>query len=307
MLTRQLATYGFWLGTALLGGLATFMGSTGCADETASGAGALVVHISGEQAAQTGYPVGSGDAEIAFADGWTLEFHKILVSLTGFELQTASGDAAHLKPEPSVADLHSGEPVLWSFPSVPARRWDRVSYRYAPPTESSRHADEVDAADVELMQSEGYSFYIEGTAHKDDQQVELHWGFPFTVQLSECKSGTDGTDGLVVRDSTQNTAQVTVHLDHLFFDSWATEEPALRFDALAAVAPDNGPLTLDALARQDNLSDLRGKDGKPLGLAYDPGSDFKPVPKNLEQYVIAAATTTGHWNGEGHCVYTKLD
>ena len=43
----------------------------------------------------------------------------------------------------------------------------------------------------------------------------------------------------------------------------------------------------------------------PLGLSYDPGSSFKPVPKDLAQYVIDAATTTGHWNGEGHCVYTR--
>jgi hypothetical protein len=286
-------------------GIAWFGGLfTGCTDDV-GGEGALAIHISGEEAALSGYPAGSGGDEIAFADGWTLEFHKVLVSLTSFELKTASGEDAGLKPEPVVADLHTGEPLLWTFPSVPARRWDRVGYRYAPPTDSSRRADNVADDDLKRMQSEGYSFYIEATAHKDDQQVAIRWGFPFTVQLTDCQNGIDGTDGLVVRDNTQNTAQVTVHLDHLFFDSWATEEPALRFDAMAAVAPADGPLTLDDLAKQNNLSDLRGKDGEPLGLSYDPGSSFKPVPKDLAQYVIDAATTTGHWNGEGHCVYTR--
>jgi hypothetical protein len=74
---------------------------------------------------------------------------------------------------------------------------------------------------------------------------------------------------------------------------------------MAAMAPSSGPLTLEALAKQSNLSDLKGDDGKPLELAYDPGSVFTPVPKNLEEYVVAAATTIGHWNGEGHCTYTR--
>ena len=39
-----------------------------------------------------------------------------------------------------------------------------------------------------------------------------------------------------------------------------------------------------------------------LGAQY---SAFEPVPRNLEDYVVDAATTTGHWNGEGHCVYTR--
>lgn len=285
----------------LLGALAS-----GCAGD-AAGDGSLTLHISGEEAALHGYPVGSGDSAIAFVDGWTLEFHKVLVSLTGFTLATSSGADAGLKPEPVVADLHAGEPVLWTFPSIEARRWDRVGYRYAPPNDDSRHADAVDDADVNRMHDGGYSFYLEATARKDDRSVDLQWGFPFSVQLTDCKNGTDGTAGLVVRENTQNSAQITVHLDHLFFDSWATSDPRLRFDAMAAVAPSDGPLTLGDLAQQDNLSDLHGANGQPLELAYDPGSEFKPVPNNLEEYVVDAATTTGHWNGEGHCVYTRID
>jgi hypothetical protein len=34
---------------------------------------------------------------------------------------------------------------------------------------------------------------------------------------------------------------------------------------------------------------------------------FEPVPLNLRDYVIAAATTTGHFNGEGHCDYERVD
>ena len=57
------------------------------------------------------------------------------------------------------------------------------------------------------------------------------------------------------------------------------------------------------VAGQGNLSDLIDADGNPLELGYDPGP-FDPVPENLREYVIAAASTTGHFNGEGHCEYT---
>jgi hypothetical protein len=276
-----------------------------CGDDESSRDGSLRVEISGEEASRSGYPVGSGDDEIAFVDGWTLEFEKVLVSLSDFELQTSDGDDAQLVAGAVVADLHQGEPRLWNFTEVPARRWDRVGYRYTPPTADVIKANDIDDDDIELMIDEGYSLYIAATAKKDLRTVPLTFGFAFEVQMSQCENGMDDTDGIVVANNAINTAQITVHLDHLFFDSYATDEAELRFDPMAAVAPGSGPLTLSDLAEQSNLSDLKDADGKPLDVAYDPGSAFDPVPKTLEDYVVAAATTTGHWNGEGHCVYER--
>ena len=276
-----------------------------CGDEGSSGAGSLRIHISGEEGAREGYPVGSGDDAIAFADGWTLEFHKVLVSIADFTLRASSGEDAELELEPVVADLHLGEPRLWTIEDVPARRWDRVGYRYAPPSDDARKANEVRDADLEKMADHGYSLYLEATATKDDRKVELEYGFELEVAMTECVNGQDDTDGLIVANNAVNEAQITVHLDHLFFDTYATDEAALRFEPMAAVAPESGPLTLEALAEQDNLSDLEDAEGAPLELGYDPGSAFDPVPRNLRDYVIAAATTTGHFNGEGHCVYER--
>ncbi|HKP58981.1 MAG TPA: hypothetical protein VJV78_19805 [Polyangiales bacterium] len=275
-----------------------------CGDDS-SAAGSLRVHASGEEAALSGYPVGSDKNEIAFADGWTMQFDKVLISLSDFELKTSDGDDAQLAGGPVVADLHQGEPRLWNFSDIPVRRWNRVSYRYSPPTSESVTANDIEDSDLELMSDEGYSLYIEAKARKDGREVPLTFGFAFEVQMSECENGADHTDGIVISQNSITEAQITVHLDHLFFDSFATEDAKLRFDAMAAVAPESGPLTLADLAKQDNLSDLKGADGKPLDLAYDPGSTFDPVPRNLEEYVVSAATTTGHWNGEGHCVYER--
>jgi hypothetical protein len=276
-----------------------------CSSDDSAGQGSLRIKISGEEAALTGYPVQTGDHEIAFSDGWELAFQKILVSLTDFNLQAEDGDDAELAAGPVVADLHLGQPRLWSFAGVPARRWDRVGFTLEPPTRKSKAVNEIDDADVTRMADEGYAILIQATAKKDDRTVQLDYGFPFTVVSTRCENGMDRTDGIVVANGAVNEAQVTIHLDHLFFDSFAVDDAGLHFEPMAAVAPASGPLTLADLSKQANLSDLKDPGGAPLDLAYDPGSVFNPVPKTLEDYVIDAATTIGHWNGEGHCAYTR--
>jgi len=270
-----------------------------------AGAGSLKVTASGEEASVSGYPVGEGDDEIAFVDGWTLAFSKVLVSIGDFRLRTQDGDDAMVDADGVVFDLHQGEPELWSFDDVPAQRWDRVGYEYALPTSKTRTAGDVADEDLEQMIAEGHALLVAGTAMKGDQEIEFEYGFPFEITMDNCHNGIDDTDGLVIGEGAAAEAQITIHLDHLFFDDWAIEEPALRFDAMAAMAPAGGVLTLDDLAAQDNLSDLVGADGSPLELGYDPGSEFEPVPENLRDLVIAGATTTGHFNGEGHCDYER--
>jgi hypothetical protein len=278
-----------------------------CSGSDRGAPGTLTVHGSGEDAARSGYPVGEGGGAIAFADGWTLDFTAVIVSLTDFSLRTADGDDAQLDAQPVVADLHLGEPELWRFAELPARRWDRVGFRYAPPADDVRLAGDVDEDALALMIARGYSLLVRATAARGERAVDLELGFPFEVDLARCVNGLDDTDGLVVPEGGAAEAQITVHLDHLFFDSYARDDAALRFEPMAAVAPEDRPLTLEDLAAQDNLSDLRDATGDPLDLAYDSGSAFDPPPSDLREYVIAAAATTAHFNGEGHCDYRRVD
>ena len=288
--------------------LAALIALCGCSSSSDAGApGSLTVYGSGEEAARSGFPAGDGDDAIVFADGWTLDFRAVLVSLDDLTLRSADGENAELDAGPVIADLHLSEPELWRFDEVPARRWDRVGFRYAPANEDARLATEVDEEALALMIDRGYSLLVRATAAKDEREIDLEFGFAIEVEHSACVNGLDDTDGLVVPEGAAAEAQITVHLDHLFFDSYAQDDPALRFDAMAAAAPEEGPLTLGDLAAQDNLSDLRDAAGQPLELAYDSGSTFDPVPSDLREFVVAAATTTGHFNGEGHCDYERVD
>jgi hypothetical protein len=272
-----------------------------------AGSGAVRVSLSGEEASLGGFPVDVGGGEmIAFEDGWTLQFERVLVSLIDFTLASSDGEA--LAPEGGVvADLHRGMPLGWEMEGVPAQRWDRVSYLIAPPAADARILAGADPAAVETMRANGWSMLIEGAAQHDAETVRFSLGFPLAIRNSGCHSGVDGTDGLVVANGSVTEAEVTIHLDHLFFDTYANDEASMRFEPYAAVASD-GVMTLDSLATQELASpiDRTGTtiaDAGGAPVVYDPGP-LTLSERNLRGYVLAAATTVGHFNGEGHCDYS---
>lgn len=271
------------------------------------GTGRLDVAISGEEAATSGYPVAPGTpGEIGFADGWTLEIDQIVVSLSQFELRGAGGADAALESDAILAALHGGDASAWTFPGVPARRWEDVRYRIAPPDPGARDVGPVDPSTRAQMIASGWSIYLEARAAKGGVTRTLRWGIPLEVDSRRCVS-EDGTDGTIVAANERSEAQVTIHLDHLFFDDLRLDEAQMRFDAIAAAADPSGVVSFDALSVQ-RLADLRGLDGMPLvddqgaPVLYDPGSAALSEP-TLRAMVLEAASTIGHWNGEGHCEY----
>ncbi|MEM9192656.1 MAG: hypothetical protein AAGF12_26015 [Myxococcota bacterium] len=272
------------------------------------GAGTLRVELNGEEASREGFPVGEGEDQIAFADGYTVQFDRVLVSFASFELRGADGEVASLSADPIVVDLHTGTPEAWVFEDVPARRWEDVRYTYAAPTAETRAVGAIAQADIDAMIQNGYAMLVSGTAMSSDAQAyPFELGFEFVVDNTRCVSGTDETDGLVIPNGAVVDSELTIHFDHLWFDTYAFDDAELRFEAWAAVAPANGPITLDTLAQQ-SLSDLRDRQGMPIErdgtpLVYNPGP-LNLAANNLREYTVAAATTTGHFNGEGHCDYT---
>jgi hypothetical protein len=285
---------GLWLGAAA--------GMLGCGS---GGTGTLVVHASGEEAAAEGFPVDVGAEVLDFVDGWSLQFDAILVSVTDFELRDDHGAGAALDAGAVVVDLRQGEPVLWRFEGVLSGRWSDVRFGFGPPTDASRPVGPVDSVLLSQMRDGGRAMWIEATATHGADTVELVLGLPLSVLNARCENGLDGTDGVVVRRGGITEAEMTVHLDHLFVDSLA-DDGDMRFEPFAAMADEDGQVTLEALAGQ-SLSDLRDRNGDPIEeggepIFYDSGSYDLAAP-NLREFVLAAASSMGHFNGEGHCEY----
>lgn len=285
-------------GTNLVGATAVAALVFGCGGES----GSLRVTASGEEAATEGWPT----SNIGFVDGWSMRFSTLVVNLGRLELRGDDGARETFDQPDSLVALTNGEQVLHEWHGVGARRWEDVRYAVVPATADSVDVGPVDPSVRRAMIEEGWSVYLEATAERGGEARTLAWGLNLNGQHSRC-SGSDGTAGLVVARGALTEAEITLHWDHLFFDSLRLEDAEMRFDAMSAVAEPDGSVTFDGLDRQ-RLADLRGADGSPLldgdgsPVVYDPGSHALEEP-TLLHHMLAAATTVGHWNGEGHCDY----
>lgn len=188
----------------------------------------------------------------AFADGWAVDFTHFEVTIADLGLLGVEADSGTF----DLTEPSDGEGQLVGTIEVPSSEL---------------------AADGEYVIER---IEVEGIAQKDDVTKQFSWTFEAVLEHSECQ----GQEGGVF--------QATIHADHLFYDSLAAGEPALRFEAIAAAdSDDDGDVTVSELEAAD-IGD------------YDPGSGGGV--DNLWQYLEAAAKTVGHANGEGHCHVTVL-
>lgn len=276
-----------------------------CGGETEGGSGSLVLTLSGEEAAQTGFPV-PGSPELRFADGWAVHFDKYLVGVGNVRVAGAEGEVALADTGSVVVDLTAGETEVFRFDGLGARRWERFGYDILVPRADSR-AIGVSEADVRRMIDGGYNYWIEGTATRDGTTLRFAWGLSAPTRNDDCVNSADDSPGVVVRNHGLAAYQITLHLDHLFYDRLGSHDGVkMRFAAIAAVAGGDGAIAWDALASQ-RLASLRDGDGQPLRgedgalLVYDPES-VPLADANLQQYLLAASVSQGRFNGEGVCV-----
>jgi hypothetical protein len=279
----------------------------GCAD--VADTGTLVVSVSGEEAAVTGFPVEDDGEKIEFADGWTLEFSKALVSFGYLSVKGADGAVAVADDTVYVADLHAGDAEVATFEGLEARRWENFSFAVASPEGSVKKLGAVTDADVDALKAGGFNYWFEGTAKKGTQTVSFSWKVKNPTNNAECTNGDDGKQGVVVKPNSTAEAEVTIHVDHLFWDTLGSEEAALRFDAIAAKADVSGAIAWSALETQplDQPLDAQGapiKDADGKNISYNPGT-VSLSGQHLAGFITASSSSSGHLNGGGLCTVTK--
>lgn len=284
--------------------LSTCFALVACACTSPGGSGTLEVSASGEIAAVEGYPTSLG---LGFTDGWSLTIDRVIVSLDAFVI-AHQGVSQPLETDPVLVNLHGGEQTVWTFPALPASRYESVGYRILPAVTGARRVGTVRDEDAARMVTDHIAVLFQGTAHHathGDYIFDL--GLPIEIHTARCISGTDMTDGVVVTPNGMTHAQLTFHLDHFFLESLLDPEARIRFEAYAASAGADRRVTFETLESQ-LLADLHDIDGTPLldesgaPLFYDPGS--VPLPTgSLRNFVFHQASTIGHLNGEGHCDY----
>jgi hypothetical protein len=215
-------------------------------DEPAAGKGSISVRAYGESFIEHGIPAED------VGDGWSIAF-------TRFEVTVRDLQVAGVKLEDrAVVDLaveSAGEGHVLASAQVAAGAHREPSFT------------------IERVE-------VEGAAKRDGTTKSFDWTFSEPTHYSQCETTTS------VEPDGDATFQITVHADHLFYDSLVAEEPQLLFDALAAAdRDDDGEVTRAELEARD-IGD------------YDPGNEDAD---DLWSWLVAQHRTLGHVDGEGHC------
>jgi hypothetical protein len=211
------------------------------------GEGTVTVTAYGESFIEEGIPASE------MSDGWEIEFDHFDVTIEDVKL---GGE--------ELSDIESVD--LSKNSSGEGHELGTLLVSEGDHTESSFSITHVD---------------VEGQATKGDVTKTFHWIFDQPTTYGECETTTSVDDG------GSSTFQITVHADHLFYDSLVAEEPALLFGPLAAAdEDDDGEITEEELSSTD------------IG-AYDPGSE--DGIEDLWAFLNGQAKTLGHVDGEGHC------
>lgn len=210
------------------------------------GEGEIEVRAWGEGFIEEGIPA----AELV--DGWAISFTRFEVELR----------------DVSVAGVEVGDTQTLDLTQASEGRGQLVGRATAP-------TGEYEDGRYTIAQA-----IVEGEASQGESTKSFSWTFSEAVAYADCEAVTE-----IPRDGV-GEFQITVHADHLFYDSLASEEPGLAFGPLAAAdADDDGVITQAEL------------EAAGLG-AYDPGNFDVD---NLWDFLVAQAGTMGHVNGELHC------
>jgi hypothetical protein len=246
--------------------------------------GTLDIQIYGEAFIEEGIP-----ADV-FADGWSLRFDSFLVSVGEVSATAAGADTPALEDDTyrifDLAQSSGGEGFLVLSGRVPGGAYDDIAYRIAGSSEAV--AGNAAAADVALMNERGYAIYIEGQATRGDESRTFAWGFTTATTYRHCRS-------VASVDGGGASSVLTIHADHLFYDDLVSEEPSVRFDAMAGADGDgDGDIAPDELSAVDITGFER----------YQVGS-FDVT--DLWNFVDHQTSTVGHIDGEGHCELAARD
>jgi hypothetical protein len=287
-----------------------------CVGEDIAGEGDLALEVSGGAALREGFPYTEGSVTYEFVDGWELEFDSYVLAVGDVNLsEQDDGSEVASWEGPKVMDLAAsgtGAEELTTIGGLPARRLDFGFSFLAPPSVPSQSS--ATAEDVQLMVDNGWSLLAAGEANHPEtgRTVGFRLGLPVAARYYECINGKDTTQGVAIEANKTTGAYIYAHAIHLFWDTLASGDEDLRFEAFAAMAGDDDLVTEEELKSQD-LTDLRDADGNPLvddqgnPVVYNDGGLLPPGEWTLYHFVVYAARASAHFNGIGLCKVEKME
>jgi hypothetical protein len=188
---------------------------------------------------------------------------------------------------------------LVSLTGLASGQWDSFGFETPAAGSGVSPLGTVNPADVAQMSEKGLTYWIEGVAQCPERSVSFSFQVAVPTVFSECEG--DGEPGVSVSGGATSTATITLHGDHLWFDSLpsASEGTVMRRAAWLLKADSDG----DGKVSTADLANVRADDAFPSSLGYNLSG--APIANALD-FVRAQLATQGHLNGEGECQWRAL-
>lgn len=276
------------------------------------GNGNLQILLGAEETIREGLQSGDGDEHLL--DGFNVEFDNYIVSVGNVEM---SMGGARTQADDTVivvdlTNLPTAGLTLIDFTGIPTGQYDEFGYETPAPTLDALDQG-VGAVDFQAMVDNGWSYLIRGVLRDDGgtpgdesddgQLVEQRFEIGADVPGVYTFCGAEEAQVLGVSVSTNSSAELTIHGDHIFFNGFPEEEGTTRrlgqWMADVDDTNDDGVLTrVDFEAATD------------LGSLF-PSSQYELTGGPLLitsawDFVRAQLGTQGHIQGEGECAWSDL-
>jgi hypothetical protein len=242
------------------------------------------------------------------ADGWSITFDRVLVSIGRVGLD---GDGCSVYSDPDYGRVLSllGAPSRQKISEAYALGSCDFEFAIGNASSDSLLGVGTTTDDFDLMRTagtdrynsaRGISLLVSGRAKKAQQDLTFAWPFRGRARYAECENTVDGVvqRGLSLAQDGDTTVDVALHPEALFAEDVASYDSALRFDAIAsadALGNGDGEVSLEELSLV-TLSDLQ------TGGQYSEG-EAPVIPWiSLEDFVyLGTAPQVARFQETGKC------
>jgi hypothetical protein len=274
---------------AALAGLAL----AGCGD---AGVGTLRVQLSAEETITEGLAAGPAQEDTR---DYSVSYTKFLAVIGRVKLARSGRHDPFADDSVYIADMRQVGAeglALVQLADVPAGQWDQFSFETPLAVAGAKVLPGVAPGDAQLMIERGLTYWIEGSVAGPERPVSFVFQLAVPTLFADCES--NGEPGVAVGEGGISTATITLHGDHLWFDSFPTgdESTVTRRAAWLVQADRDG----DGMVSTSDLASVRAEDVFPSSLGYNLSGSGGPIVNALD-FVRAQLATQGHLNGEGDC------
>ncbi len=271
---------------------------TACGDDSSGGPGTVRISLQAEVTIADGLSKGPDEEN---TKDYGVTYTKFLVAIGNVQLGRSQSGRQLSDPTVYVADLKQvGDQgvEMVKFENVEAGRWDQFGFETPAAAAGARSLAGLGDADLTKMIENGWTHWIEGTVQADSGPVRFTLQSAAPTLFDQC--GINGKLGLVaVADGTQSS-NITIHGDHLWFNSFPTgDEGTVERRAAWMVAVDKDH---DGNVTPQDLASVSATEVFTTQLGYR--LDGAPIPiHNALDFVRAQLATQGHFEGEGECIW----